>query len=132
MQAVSHSAALGTQRPLPSWLTGIFASIDAFDVDKLLTFLSPDCEFRFANAPSLYGHEAIRGMCANLFAALKGISHQELEAWMHPDATICSGRVTYVRHDNTELTVPFAVVFRLDGELVRQCLIYVDNSQLFT
>ncbi|HEY0606853.1 MAG TPA: nuclear transport factor 2 family protein [Herpetosiphonaceae bacterium] len=119
------------QRPLPSWLTGMFAAVDAFDVDTFLSFLSPDCEFRFGNAPSVYGHEAIRQGVSGLLGAIKGISHQNLEAWVHPDATICSGQVTYVRQDDSELSVPFAVIFRLDHDLVRQYLIFVDNSQLF-
>lgn len=119
------------QRPLPEWLTGMFAAVDAFDVDRFLTFLSPECEFRFANAPSVYGHEAIRQAVGGLFAAIKGISHKDLEAWVNPDTTIASGHVTYVRQNDTELTVPFAVIFRLDHGLVRQYLIYVDNSQLF-
>lgn len=119
------------QRPLPSWLTAMFAAVDVFDLDTFLTFLSPECELRFGNAPSIYGHEAIRQAIGGLFAGIKGISHQNLEAWVNPDTTICSGHVTYVRHDDSTLTVPFAVIFRLDRDLVRQYLIYVDNSQLF-
>lgn len=119
------------QRPLPNWLTAMFAAVDAFDIDTFLSFLSPECELRFGNAPSIYGHEAIRNSIGGLFAAIKGIGHQHLEAWVHPDATICSGHVTYVRHNDTTLTVPFAVIFRLDHDLVRQYLIFVDNSQLF-
>lgn len=118
-------------RPVPTWLTGLFAAIDAFDVERFVSFLSPDCEFRFGNAPSIFGHAAIRATVSQFFAAIKGIRHSELEAWEHPDATLCSGRVTYIRHDTTELAVPFAVIFRLDGGLVRQYLIVVDNSQLF-
>jgi ketosteroid isomerase-like protein len=130
-QALAPSAPADRLRPLPAWLVEMFATIDAFDVDAFLTFLSPDCEFRFGNAPSIYGHEPIRGMLEGFFAAIKGMRHNELEAWVHPDATMCTGKVTYVRHNGTELTVPFAVVFRLDHGLVRQYLIFVDNSQLF-
>lgn len=130
-QSVMIAAAGDRTRALPTWLTEMFAAVDTFDVQTFLTFLSPDCEFRFANAPSVYGHDAIRSVLDSLFTALKGIAHKDLEAWVHPDATICTGKVTYVRHDDTELTVPFAVIFKLEHKLVRQYLIFVDNSQLF-
>ncbi len=71
------------QHVLPAWLTKMFATIDAFDVDTFLTFLSPKCEFRFGNAPSPYGHEAIRSAVASLFAAIKGIVHNDLEEARH-------------------------------------------------
>jgi ketosteroid isomerase-like protein len=119
------------QRPIPGWVTALYAAVDAFDMDTFLSFLSPECELHFANAPAIYGHEAIRQAIGGLFAAIKGISHQNLEAWVNPDATICSGYVTYTRKNDTTLTVPFAVIFRLDHDLVRKYQIFVDNSQLF-
>lgn len=109
----------------------MFAAVDAFDLDRFLSFLSPGCEFRFTNAPTIYGHEAIGQAVGGLLGAIKGISHKDLGPWVNPDTTICSGYVTYVQQNDTELTVPFAVIFRLDHDLVRQYLIYVDNSQRF-
>jgi hypothetical protein len=121
----------GTGRPLPSWLTSMFAAVDGFDVDRFLSFLHPECMFRFGNAEPIFGHEAIRTAVSGLFAALQGIGHADLIAWTHPDATICTGQVTYTRHDRSTLTVPFAVVFRLEQKLVKEYLIFVDNSTLF-
>lgn len=116
---------------LPKWLTAMFDSVDAFDVDRFLTFLHPDCLFRFGNMAPIAGHAAIRETVGGIFAALKGIRHNNIEAWVHPDATIASGEVTYIRHDGSELSVPFAVIFRLERKLVREYLIFVDVSQLF-
>lgn len=118
-------------RPLPGWLIDMYAAVDVFDLNTFLTFVSPDCAFYFANAEPIYGHEAIRAALSGLFAALKAISHHDLEAWVTPDATICSGRVTYTRPDDSQLTVPFAVIFKLDHQLVYDYRIFVDNSQLF-
>jgi ketosteroid isomerase-like protein len=131
MDTTAASSALEMERTLPSWVSDLFAALDTMDVDTWMSFLTPDCTFRFGNAPSLYGHEAIREAVAGLFTAIKGINHSELEAWEHPDATICTGMVMYTRHDDSTLRVPFANVFRLRDGLVRQYLIYVDNSQLF-
>lgn len=121
----------GTGRPLPGWLTAMFAAVDAFDVDRFLSFLHPECMFRFGNAQPIFGHDAIRTAVSGLFAALQGISHADLAAWVHPDATLCTGQVTYTRYDDSTLTVPFAVVFRLEQKLVKEYLIFVDNSPLF-
>lgn len=129
--ATSTATLNGPHRPTPTWLIELFAAIDALDVDGFLTFLSPECEFRFGNAPSIYGHETIRSVVSSFFAAIKGMTHSDIEAWVQPSATIASGTVTYVRHNGTELAVPFAVILKLDHKLIRQYLIYIDNSQLF-
>lgn len=121
----------GAGRPLPGWMSAMFAAVDGFDVDRFLSFPHPECMFRFGNAQPIFGHEAIRTAVSGLFAALRRISHADLAAWVHPDATICTGQVTDTRHDNSTLTVPFAVVFRLEQKLVKEYLIFVDNSPLF-
>ena len=41
------------------------------------------------------------------------------------------GRVTYTRQDRSNLDVPFANVFRYEDGLIRDYLIFVDNSALF-
>jgi ketosteroid isomerase-like protein len=128
-QATDSSVA--AQRSVPSWVIQMFAAIDAFDVDTFLGFLSPRCEFRFGNAPTLTGHDAVRQVVSGIFSAIKGIRHQELEAWVDADTTICRGTVTYIRHNDTELTVPFAVIFRLEEGLVRHQQIFIDQSLLF-
>jgi hypothetical protein len=38
----------------------------------------------------------------------------------------------YTRHDGSALSVPFADVFKMRGELAREYLIYVDASRLYT
>jgi hypothetical protein len=53
------------------------------------------------------------------------------DAWQAEDAVICRGEVTYIRHDGSTLTVPFANVFRMDGDKVRDYRIYMDASALF-
>jgi len=116
---------------LPTWLTEMFAAVDAFDVETFLSFLAPDCMFRFGNTAPIYGHDAIRAAVAGLFAGLKGIGHANLAAWVHPHTVICRGDVTYTRHDDSTLTVPFAVIFKRKNDLVQEYLIYVDISQLF-
>jgi hypothetical protein len=47
------------------------------------------------------------------------------------DALVCHGTVTYTRHDSSTLTVPFANIFKVHGELIDEYLIFIDVSQLY-
>ena len=42
------------------WTPTLFASIDAKDTSRFLSFLSDDASFRFANLPAAVGQDAIR------------------------------------------------------------------------
>jgi hypothetical protein len=44
---------------------------------------------------------------------------------------VCEGEVTYRRHDNSEITLPFADAFDLRGDLISGYRIYIDIAPLF-
>lgn len=112
-------------------LDGLFASIDAKDTDGFLAFLTEDAIFRFGSAPELTGRVAIRNAVDGFFSSIAGSSHA-LKNVLGKDATlVCEGEVTYRRHDDTELTVPFTNVFELDGELISHYKIYIDIAPLY-
>jgi len=131
VQETGGKATEGSQQPVPEWITNMYAAIDAFDVERFLTYLAPDCEFRFGNAPSVFGLDAIGAGVSGLFGALNSIRHQEIEAWEDANKAVASGIVTYTRRDDSTLTVPWAVIFHLEGGLVSRYLIYINDSQLF-
>jgi len=93
--------------------------------------LSDDATFQLGNADAVTGRAAIEEAVAGFFGSIGGISHQLLESWVLPDAVICSGTVTYTRHDGSRLTVPFANVFKMHGNLIRKYVVYVDISELY-
>jgi len=43
------------------------------------------------------------------------------------------GRITYTRHDDTHLNVPFTNILALgnDGKLIKEYKIYIDTSKLY-
>jgi len=116
----------------PAWLNRLFASIDAKDADRFVQFLAGDAAFHFGNLPPAMGRDAIRALVGNFFAAIRSLRHELAEAWVLPGHAISHGTVTYTRHDGSELAVPFATVFTLDGELIRDYRIFSDASQLFS
>lgn len=108
----------------------LFATIREMDADGFGEFLAPDAVFRFANRMPVVGRAAIQSAVAAFFSRLRGIRHEIDHVWHLPDTTICEGRVTYTRHDGSHLTVPFANVIKLDGQLIKAYLVHVDASCL--
>ncbi len=113
------------------WSTSLFASIDAKDTPRFLSFLAENAEFRFANAPPAVGKAAIGAAVDNFFAAIRGSRHDIARSWMQPGHYICQGTVTYTRHDGREVTVPFANVLGMRDGLIDDYRIYIDATPLF-
>jgi ketosteroid isomerase-like protein len=114
------------------WWLKLLATIDARDADGFVTFLAPDAEFRFGNAPAVRGRDSIRAAVAGFFSVIAGCRHRLLNAWNGPGTTVCEGEVTYTRQDGSTVTIPFVNVFELRGERVASYRIYIDNAPLFS
>jgi ketosteroid isomerase-like protein len=119
------------QVPKQDWIEGLFRAIDNKDADAMAAYLAEDASFRFGNGPPVHGREAIREAVDQFFSAVAALRHRLHDIWNQPQALICSGEVTYTRHDASELSVPFANILKLDGGLIREYVIYVDASELF-
>ena len=113
------------------WVNQLFQSIDSKDSDAFLTFIAENVFFRFGNAEPIHGKNNAGNVVRGFFESIKAIQHDISETWSQDDAVICHGFVTYTRHDNSTLTVPFANIFKLDGPAITEYLIYVDISQLY-
>ena len=115
----------------PEWTENLFASIDAMDTERFLGYLSENAQFRFGSNEVVMGREAIGQAVDAFFASIDGLEHRLMRTWVHPETTICEGEVTYTRKDGSKVTLPFVDLFRMDGELVREYLIYMDIGPLF-
>jgi hypothetical protein len=109
----------------------LFRAIDAKDPARFASFLSPDCRFRFGNLPEVVGAERVRDFVAGFFDSIESLSHEIRERWSVPGGLVCHGQVTYTRKDGSQLSVPFANVFRIDAAGIREYLIFADTSQLY-
>lgn len=112
------------------WLRQLFAAIDARDAARFVSFLAEDATFTLGNQPALRGRTAIRAAVQAFFASIMGCRHEVLRSWGRPDSVVCHGRVTYTRADDKQVTVPFANVMVMRGELVADYLIFVDLAPL--
>jgi len=115
-----------------AWIRRVFASVDAKDTETFLSFLEDGAQFRFGSAPAVAGKEAIRNAVDTFFASIRGLRHEILETWLHTETVICQGRVTYTRTDGSELTLPFANIWRMRGDRIQEYLIYIDIQPLYS
>ena len=128
---MNGNTAPGAFQPDRVWWERIFAVVDAGDAEGFVNLLTPDAQFRFGNAETLVGSDAIRAAVAAFFAAIGSSRHRLLATWNGPATTVCEGEVTYTRHDGSMVRVAFANVFELRGDKIAGYRIYIDNSPLF-
>jgi ketosteroid isomerase-like protein len=114
------------------WIRQLFECVDAKDVDGFLEFLADDVKFRFGNAPAVTGKDSVQKSIESFFASIEGLSHRILETWVHPETVICNGEVTYTRIDSSQVTIPFANILRMEGECIKDYLIYIDITSLYS
>ena len=109
----------------------LFAAVDAQDIDRFLGCIADDATFRFGSTPPVAGHTAIRGAVDGFFGTIAGVQH-ELTRTVEDGATlVCEGEVTYTRHDDSQLTLPFANIFELESGLISDYKIYIDIAPLY-
>ncbi len=109
----------------------LFESIDRQDLDTFLDHLSGDVIFRFGNAEPVSGKAAVGDVVHGFFSSIKALRHEITESWDMANSVTCHGMVTYTRHDSSTLTIPFANIFRVDGGLISEYLIFADVSGLY-
>jgi limonene-1,2-epoxide hydrolase len=105
-------------------------SIDALDMDRFLSFFAPSCTMGFASYPLVHGLEGVRAMIGPVFAGVAGMRHQRLGLWVHDDATVARGEVTYTRHDRSTVTIPFMTYFQFAEGRIRSTHVYIDVAPL--
>jgi ketosteroid isomerase-like protein len=112
-------------------LRSLFAAIDAKDTERFLGFLTDEATFRFGSAPAVQGRDAIRAAVDGFFQSIAACHHELSQIVSGTDVLVCEGEVTYTRHDNSQLTLPFANVFELEGGIISAYKIYVDAGPLY-
>ncbi len=110
----------------------LFNGIDVKDHNLFGTFLTDDAQFRFANFPPIVGKENIVTFLESWFQSIAAIKHSDLVVRSGEGFVLTEGTVTYTRHSGSTLSVPFANVFNMVDGKIKDYLIYVDNSTLYT
>ena len=109
----------------------LFTTVDAMDAVGFSKYFTEDARFRFGNAPTLTGREAIASSITDFFGALQGLRHEILDVWEVDDTVLSEVEVVYTRKDGTEVSLPAATIARCDGDLMSDYRIYMDINPLF-
>ena len=110
---------------------GMFAAIDAKDGAGFVAYLTDDAIFRFGSAPPVQGRDAIQAAVDGFFGTILGCAHEIRSTFQCDDTIICEGEVTYQRHDESKVTLPFADVLEYIGDLISHYKIYIDITPLY-
>lgn len=114
-----------------TFVKDMYGIVDAKDGAALAALMTDDGIFRFANMPPVQGKEAIAGFLDQFFQSIKGIKHEQIEDWIVDNTRFAAGKVTYTRHDDSALAIPFSVILKMRGDLIAEYLIFVDASELY-
>lgn len=110
----------------------MFADIDRMDADAWATYLAPDAVMRFGNADPVHGREACRDALAGFYDTIDGLSHDLVQQWEQPGATIVESNVTYTRKDAQRVSVPVVTIYRTNAEdLISDYRVFIDLAPVF-
>lgn len=106
-------------------------SLDSKQLAKVLEYLTDDCLLVAGNSEPVKGKENIAKVFEGFFPAVKSIAHNITDIFESGNSLVHRGTVTYTRLNDSQLTVPFCDVFKMEGNLISEYYIYIDWSELF-
>lgn len=114
-----------------SWLEKVGNSIDAKDAKGFSEYITEDGIFRFGNADEVKGRKAIEDYVAAFFGMIGSSKHEIVNFWDNGSHIVWEGIVHYTRLDDKKVDVKFTNIFDMEGDLVKNYKIYIDNTPLF-
>lgn len=115
-----------------AWLEDLYEAVDGMDAAGFAGFFADGGRLRFGNWDPLRGPEAVEAAIDDFYGSIAGIDHDIRRVWTPaPGAVHVEAAVTYTRLDGDGVTVPAAIHFTRDGEVIRAMRVYVDQSPVF-
>lgn len=123
---------IGTQSEnnIPDWIVGLFRVIDAMDSDQFVDYLSDEAVFVYGSGNPVTGKENIKNFLGAFYGNLIGIEHLITGVWEIGESTFVQTRCTYDLKDGREITIPAMNLFNMEGDLIRDYLIYADPTPM--
>ena len=123
---------MSSTAPDRSMLEDLFTAIDAKDATAFTGFLTDDAQFRFGSTPVVRGKTAIAEAVSGFFQSIAALRHEIDFVTSQGAVLIAEGSVRYTRHDASEITLPFADIFTMDGSKIAYYKIYMDIAPLYS
>ena len=112
------------------WYREILSAVDAKDSDGFVSYLTDDATFKWGARDPVEGKPAVKEYVDAFLGMFRGTRHELFETLESGDTRVCRGEVTYLMHDGREIPTPFCNVFNMEGDRIRDYLIYIDPSPL--
>jgi len=112
-------------------IDNLFTAIDAMDAATFTSFIVEDGSFQFGNWPPVVGRSNIEQAVEGFYASIKSLNHRLIDVVEFENNLVSRGEVTYTRHNDTSVTLPFCNFFKMEAGLVRTYQIYIDVSTLY-
>lgn len=87
---------------MPVAMKELFQTVDSMDAQGFSRHFTEGARFRFGNAPTLSGREAIAASIEEFFSGLTGLRHKILDTWELDDIVVAEVEVVYTRKDGEE------------------------------
>ncbi len=119
-------------RPERQFAETVFATVDSMNAAAFAEYFTAEGIFVFANWPDARGGNAIQSVVSDFFKSIAALRHEVLEVWRVDDIDICQLRVTYTRHDGSQVSLPCANIWRRADDKFSEYRIYIDLTPLFS
>lgn len=115
---------------LPDWAIEIYKAVDENNIDRFMSFLTPNIGFGFDGKVMVRGHQEVRAFVDEYLSGFDSLTHYFEESITQGDTTFVRGRVDYKIADKDIVNVGWTVCFHLDDGLIDEYLIYMDSLPL--
>jgi len=116
--------------PHHAMITALYSAVDNLDAAEIGRLVTRDVHFRLGNFDELRGRQAVIDANTAFFGTISAMRHTISELWSQGQSVFCAGSVQYTRPDNSELTVPFATLLKLEDSQIAGYRVFVDLSPL--
>lgn len=112
------------------WYKRVLDEWDAGDLDAFCARLADDATFKWGARPAVRGVAAVKEDAAALRGGFRSARHVITETLEQGATRVCRGDVLYDLPSGREVSVPFCVVFHMEGDWIREYLVYTDSAPL--
>jgi hypothetical protein len=119
-----------------AWMVQIFEAIDSMQAEKFASYFAQESLFRFGNAETVRGPQAIKEANTTFFHSIAKLEHHITGIWHgkweHGPVVSVEANVTYTRKDGTQTApLPATSTIRIQADKIKEYRIFVDISPLF-
>jgi hypothetical protein len=115
---------------ISEWLARLFVTVDSKDAAGFAAYFVEQGRFIYGSTEPVEGKQAIYRYVAGFFDSLASIRHTIFDAWVVADRIFVELEVTYEFKDGRRFTLPAFVLFKMEGDLIKDYLIYIDRTPM--